>query len=313
MKNNIIYITVFFVALALIGLYAFYPSSKNPNPLTGSTTGSTTDQTNNDVMNGTSTVGTSDNSNQEGSKIVIGKSVEGRNITAYNYGSGDTRVLFVGGVHGGYSWNTALLAYQVMDYLNKNPNTIPANVTVTVIPVLNPDGLNKAVGTDGIFTQSDVSTSDAVLVSSRLNSNKVDLSRNFDCDWQTKAVWQEKPVSGGSSVFSEPESLALKNYIESHKISSAVVWYSSAGGVYASSCGGSAVTPETSAITNLYANASGYKAYQDFKYYKTTGDIVDWLVKKNIPSISILLTNHTDTELDKNVKGVGAILQHFAK
>jgi murein tripeptide amidase MpaA len=64
-------------------------------------------------------------------------------ITAYHYGTGDKEILFVGGIHGGYEWNTALVAYQLMDYLKANPNVIPKNVKVTVIPVLNPDGLIK--------------------------------------------------------------------------------------------------------------------------------------------------------------------------
>ncbi len=304
MKKNITYIIIFFVALLLIGLYAFYPSNKT-YPVTDMATTTSSDL----ATNSTSTMTTKN----EGTQVVIGKSVEGRNIMAYNYGSGPTRLLFVGGVHGGYSWNTALLAYQVMDYLKTNPSAVPSNVTVTVIPALNPDGLNKAVGTDGVFLKSAVSTKNSVLVDSRFNSNKVDLSRNFDCDWQANAVWQDKPESGGTTIFSEPESYAIKNYVETHKVNGAVVWYSSAGGVYASSCGGSAASPETVAITNLYASASGYKAYQDFSYYKTTGDMVNWLAKENIPSISVLLATHTDTELDKNVKGVNALIQHFAK
>ena len=45
---------------------------------------------------------------------AIGKSVEERDITAYHYGTGETELLFVGGIHGGYSWNTSLVAYELM-------------------------------------------------------------------------------------------------------------------------------------------------------------------------------------------------------
>src|SRR3989344_8041800 len=51
---------------------------------------------------------------------VIGTSVQGRKIEAYTYGNGDTNLLFVGGIHGGYEWNSVLLAYQFMDYLAGN-------------------------------------------------------------------------------------------------------------------------------------------------------------------------------------------------
>jgi hypothetical protein len=140
----------------------------------------------------------------------------------------------------------------------------------------------------------------------------VDLNRNFDCDWQSSAKWQNTAVSGGSAAFSEPETLAVKNYIEAQNPKAVVVWYSAAGGVYASSCD-SGILPETTAITNLYANASGYPAYQSFDFYDTTGDMVNWLAKMQIPAISVLLTNHTDTEWAKNQKGIDALLQHYAK
>lgn len=248
----------------------------------------------------------------EGAEVVIGKSVEGRDIIAYNFGKGDKQFLFVGGVHGAYSWNTALLAYQTMDYFKANPGAIPANIKITVIPVLNPDGLNKGVGTTSKFTKSQVSTLQATLVASRFNANTVDLSRNFDCDWKSVGVWQTKSVSGGTKAFSEPESMAIKSYVESHKLSAVVVWYSSAGGVYASSCGGDA-SSETIALTDMYAKASGYSANDSYDFYATSGDMVNWLAKINVPAVSVLLSTHTDTEWDKNKKGIDAIISNYAK
>ena len=241
---------------------------------------------------------------------VLGRSVDGRDITAYHYGSGEKELLFVGGIHGGYSWNTVLVAYELMDYLKANPDVVPSNIKVTVIPVLNPDGLKKVVGTAERFTPANVSSSQTVRVSGRFNANKVDLSRNFDCNWKATGVWQTQTVSGGSKAFSEPESLALKNYVEKNKPSAAVVWYSSAGGVYASSCNGG-IMPETSTLTTLYAKASGYPAYESYDFYETTGDAVNWLAKNKIPAISVLLTNHEDTEWSKNLKGIEALLQHY--
>lgn len=249
---------------------------------------------------------------EDKTQTVIGKSVEGRDITAYHFGSGDKNVLFVGGIHGGYEWNTSLVAYQTMDYLKANPTAIPEGVRVTVIPVLNPDGLNKVVDPTDKFTATDIKASQEVQIAGRYNANKVDLNRNFDCQWQATGKWQTTVVSGGTSAFSEPEALAMKNYVETLKPVAAVVWYSAAGGVYASACGG-AVSAETTALTNLYAKASGYKAYQSFDYYETSGDMVNWMAKVNIPAISVLLTNHTDTEWSKNQKGVEAVLQNYAK
>ncbi len=245
-------------------------------------------------------------------KTVLGTTVGGRSVTAYHFGTGEKELLFVAGAHGGYEWNTTLLAYQLMDYLKENPSTIPAGLKVTVIPVLNPDGLEKVVGTDGRFTPADVSEDKAVVVSGRYNGNNVDLNRNFDCDWQPTGIWQSTKVSGGSAAFSEPESKAIQSYVSTSKPTAVVEWFSSAGGVFSSRCGGD-VSSETAAITKIYANASGYPAFKDFDSYEITGDMVNWLAKSGVPAISVLLTDHTATEWKKNKAGIEALLQHYAK
>lgn len=245
-------------------------------------------------------------------KTVLGTSVGGQPVTAFHFGEGETELLFVGGIHGGYEWNTALVAYELMDYLKANPNAVPKDLKVTVIPVLNPDGLKKVTGTAEKFQPADVSKSNEVVVSGRFNANNVDLNRNFDCDWQAEGKWQSKTVSGGSAAFSEPESLAMKNYIESKKPEAVVVWYSSAGGVFASNCH-NGVLPETTKILNAYATASGYPAYKEFDFYEITGDMVNWLASKNIPAISVLLTDHTNTEWNKNKKGIEALFKFYSK
>lgn len=245
-------------------------------------------------------------------KTVIGQSAGGKDITAYHFGEGETEILFIGGIHGGYEWNTALVAYETMDYLKANPTMVPANVTVTVIPVMNPDGLEKVVGTSDRFVASDVSKDQAVVVSGRFNANDVDLNRNFDCDWKAVGKWQNKDVSGGTSAFSEPEAIAVKNYVETNTPSAVIVWYSAAGGVFASSCH-NGVSTSTASLTKTFAQASGYKAYQDFNFYEITGDMVNWLAKKEIPAISVLLTNHTDTEWAKNLAGIKAVLASYAE
>ena len=147
------------------------------------------------------------------SVTIIGKSVGGHDIEAFHFGKGDDELLLVGGIHGGYEWNTVLLAYEIVDYLDANEANIPENLKVTVIPVLNPDGLMKTTGKTGRFSVADVPTGEGETVPGRFNDNEVDLNRNFDCDWQTNAKWQDKSVDGGGEVFSEPESKAIKSYI----------------------------------------------------------------------------------------------------
>ncbi len=243
---------------------------------------------------------------------IIGESVQGNPISAYHYGTGDTELLFIGGMHGGYSWNTVLVAYQIMDYLDANPSVIPNNVKVTVIPVVNPDGLQKVVGSVGRFTSANVPTDQNATIAGRFNANNVDINRNFDCEWQASGVWQDKSVSGGSAAFSEPESQAIKQYVDANRPAAVVVYYSAVGGVFASNCR-QGILAETLSLTNLYAEASGYRAYETFDFYAITGDAVNWLAKNNIPAISVLLTTHQDTEWSRNKLGVDAMLQYYAQ
>lgn len=296
------FIIVLIIVVVGVGVYYFNKNSSPDTTVIPDTSQTEKTEINTEVIK----------SEEKKPETILGKSVEGRNITAYHYGNGDTEVLFVGGIHGGYSWNTVLVAYKLMDYLEVNPSVIPSNIKVTVIPLMNPDGLYKVTSTEGRFTQADVSTSQTTLVSGRFNANKVDLSRNFDCDWKSVGVWQTKPVSGGNKIFSEPESQIIRDYVKANKLAAAVVWYSAAGGVYASSCNGF-VSPQTSMLTKTFADASGYPAYENFDFYETNGDMVNWLAKEKIPAISVLLSNHQDIEWDKNQKGAEAILKLYAK
>jgi murein tripeptide amidase MpaA len=245
-------------------------------------------------------------------QTVLGSSVGGRDIVAYHFGEGEKELLFVGGIHGGYSWNTSLVAYELIEYLKESEKAVPDGYKVTVIPVMNPDGLEKIVGSTEMFEASDVKLSLSETVPGRFNTNEVDLNRNFDCDWQEKGTWQSKEVSGGTSAFSEPESQAIRTYVDSHDIAGAVVWYSSAGGVFASSCH-NGVSEETKELTDRFAEASSYPAYQEFNFYEITGDMVNWFAKEGIPAISVLLTTHTDVEWEKNKKGTIAFLNYFSE
>ena|SRR3989344_375254 len=294
------------LAIIIIGAGAYWYMQSSSRDVTG---GGTEESGQAAPLDQATTTETVQNTGEE----IIGKSVEGRDIIAYHFGAGEKEILFVGGIHGGYEWNTVLVAQELIDALRADSSVIPTNVMVTVIPVLNPDGLQKVTGTsDTNFSASDVSTSEATQISGRFNAHEVDLNRNFDCDWKSSGTWQSRQVSGGEKAFSEPESQALKAYVESHAIAAAVVWYSAAGGVFASNCH-DGVLPETSTLTSLYAKASGYKAYESFDFYSITGDAVNWLAKQKIPAISVLLTTHTNVEWDKNLAGIKALLAHYAE
>lgn len=242
-------------------------------------------------------------------RAVIGASVEGRAIESYTYGKGTTRLAFIGGVHGGYEWNSILLAYDLMDYLDAHPESIPTNLSITVIPDANPDGVYKVIGAIGRFTLADVPAG-VSLEPGRFNANTVDLNRNFDCKWQATSTWKGKSTSAGSMPFSEPEARAIRDFVLANSPEAVVFLHSKAGAVYASECEGG-ILPKTLDIMRVYARASGYRAINVFDAYAITGDAEGWLASIGIPAITVELTTHETIELEQNLAGVKALFEYY--
>ena len=243
---------------------------------------------------------------------VIGQSVQGRAIESYSFGDGATHLAFVGGIHGGYEWNSVVLAYTFIDYLKANPEIIPKNLTIDVIPSANPDGVYKVTGKEGRFVASDVSTDKLVLASGRFNAHEVDLNRNFDCKWQPKSTWQSKTVSAGTKPFSEPEAQTFQNFVAETKPIAVIFWHSQSNGVYASQCK-SGILSETLTLMNTYSIASGYPAVKTFSAYETTGAAEDWLAGINIPAVTVELKTHETVEWTRNLAGIKAVLQYYGQ
>ncbi len=243
---------------------------------------------------------------------IIGKSIENRAIEAYTYGQGKTHLLFVGGIHGGYEWNSVLLAYRFMDYLGENLDFIPSNLRVTVIPSANPDGVYLVTSKEGRFVMTDVSTDKAVLEAGRFNAQKIDLNRNFDCKWQPESTWRETIVKAGSKAFSEPETMAIRDFVLKQKPASVVFWHSQANAVYASECE-EGILPETLRLVDAYSQASGYQAIKSFNNYEITGDAEGWLASIKIPAITVELKTHEVVEWEKNLAGIKALFKYFSR
>lgn len=242
---------------------------------------------------------------------VIGKSVEGRSIDAYIYGNGPTHLMFVGGIHGGYEWNSVLLAYQFMDYLKAYPGVIPKNITISVIPSANPDGVYRVIEKEGRFSIADVPVATHVEGTGRFNAHNVDLNRNFDCKWKPKSTWKGKIVSAGTSAFSEPEAAAIRDFVSEYSPDAGIFWHSKANTVYASECK-NGILLKTLDIMNAYSRASGYGAVKSFDAYEISGDAEGWLASINIPAITVELSTHETVEWEKNLAGIKALLKYYA-
>ena len=120
--------------------------------------------------------------------IEIGTSVQNRPLTVYTMGSGKTRILILGGIHGSEG-TSSYVAEQLLDYLSTHPQHLK-NRTIAMYPRANPDGLSRGI---------------------RTNANHVDLNRNFPARNWTRL--RTPGYDGGPNPLSEPESRALDSYI----------------------------------------------------------------------------------------------------
>jgi protein MpaA len=111
----------------------------------------------------------------------LGRSVQGRPITAVRRGTpGGTVVLVIGVIHG----NEAA-GHEITDTLEQL--TVPGDVDIWIVASMNPDGEAANV---------------------RHNANGVDLNRNFPYDWGPIGVAGDSQYAGPSAA-SEPETQAI--------------------------------------------------------------------------------------------------------
>lgn len=229
-------------------------------------------------------------------EIQIGSSYLGQPIEAVRFGSGSNVVVFVGGLHEGFTPATVRLAEMTIEYFTENPDEIPAQVTIFVIRSANPD---SATGTIGFL-------------SGRLNGNGVDLNRNWACRWQQNPTWAGAPRAGvgGSQPLSEPEAKSLSDFFNARNPTAVVVWLARVpnGLVSAGSCGSRPQVSENLAIT--YGSASGYlvDSYEE-EFDPVSGDITNDLDSRGIPAIAVILSDYNQADWEMNLRGILAVVQ----
>lgn len=235
---------------------------------------------------------------------VIGFSSEGRVIEAFSFGEGATDIVLVGGMHGGYEWNTVLLAYEMIDYFYGNQDQIPKTVTLHIIPVANPDGLYLITGRVGRFSAAQMTEPPRA---ARFNGRGVDLNRNWSCGWSASARWGGTQVDPGSEPFSEPETRALRAFFLRLQPAAVIFWHSQANLVSPGRCGGDA---GSAALAEIYGTASGYPPGA-FTAYELTGTASDWLNEQGVPAATVELTDHENTASGQNLAGIFALLAFY--
>jgi predicted deacylase len=223
---------------------------------------------------------------------VIGYSVEGRPLNVYSFGNGPHQRMIVANLHGGDEWNTLTLANQLIRYLNQDSSVIPEDVTLYILPTLNPDGEARAHNKYG-----------------RLNHNGVDLNRNFPinwlADWELAGCWNYLPTSGGTGPGSEAETQALIGFISNHNIEVLISYHSAALGIFP---GGDPRDENSVRLAEAIAEVSTYRYPPLDTGCIYSGTLPDFAVSKGIAAVDIELTNHIETDFDQNLNILQVLL-----
>ena len=221
----------------------------------------------------------------------IGTSAQGRDLTSYTFGSGQSALLFIGATHGNEK-SSAYILQNFVDYLEDHPDAIPANRRVVIVPKINPDGF--AAGT-------------------RVNANMVDLNRNFPANnWKSSVKMPDQsvlPTGGGVTALSEPESSALAAYVKNNAFRM-IVSYHARGSVVIPNDSGDSV-----AIARSYADQTpvGFLANSgsgSFFNYDTTGAFEDWVHDAlGKPVMVVELGDYTTYEFNAHRSAILNLLQ----
>jgi len=229
-------------------------------------------------------------------RMLIGYSVEGRPLEVYRFGGGPRQRLILGGIHGGFEWNTIDLVRMLMDHVRANPQLIPPDQTLYSLPVLNPDGEARSLWLEG-----------------RANANNADINRNFDhnwkADWYRIGCWNYLPITAGTGPFSEPEAAALRDFILTNQIESLISYHSSGAEVYAGGDDSTHPDPISLDLALLLAEVSGYAYPPHSSTCEETGQMIDWASSQGIAAIDVELRYHQSIDYEPNERILEAFLR----
>lgn len=244
--------------------------------------------------------------------VEIGRSVQDRPIEYYRLGTGEKAIVLYGGIHGGYEWNTVLLARELIDYFSATPTEIPDDVSLYVIPVLNPDGLARIFGKSDVYDLDFDSFEPAATDTrpGRFNARGVDLNRNWDARRQPTSQWQNRTVDAGSAPFSEPETQVLRDFVRDIGPKLVISYHSAANGIY---YGGKQDRWEPARLpAEAYSRASGYPIPDvgtGLVGYRITGASGGYFYSQSVPEITVELARRRDPEFSQNMRGIQAVME----
>ncbi len=218
----------------------------------------------------------------------IGKSIEGRDIRALRLSAhpleGEERatLLCFGGIHA-REVISPLVVMHFLDYLLDNQYDLAVQeildqTDIWFIPCLNPDGLYHVEHVDNMWRKNRRDNGDGTF--------GVDLNRNFSFQWGFDNVgsspFTSQETYRGAGPFSEPESRALRDFLQEHDFVASLSYHSYGNLVLFPWAYTAANTSHHSVFMNLALtmtaeNGYGYGNFNLGSIYRVNGDSEDYI------------------------------------
>ncbi|MGD6778622.1 M14 family zinc carboxypeptidase [Sutcliffiella horikoshii] len=218
-------------------------------------------------------------------KVIIGKSLDGRNLYAVRLGSGETEVLFNASAHAREHMTTSVIMNMLDEYAfayvrgnnygGFNLREVLDRTSIWFVPMNNPDGVTLVQqGPDALSgtlakNAIHINGGSKNFTSWKANARGVDLNRNYPSLWKTVTNNPGRPSEShykGPMPLSEPETQAMYNFILSRNFKTLVDYHSSGEVLYARLPGH---------IERIVSQKTGYRII-DETFFTSGGDLPTW-------------------------------------
>lgn len=173
----------------------------------------------------------------------IGKSVMNKEIPCLKIGAGEKKLLLSGAYHGLEYLTSAFLIKFLTNYAyHIKANHLPeseffSKVTLYVVPMVNPDGVDIAVNGLDITNPYHRRLISMVGIHSfnnvwQANARGVDLNHNYDAKWQMTVEKPSPSKYGGEYIESEPETRAVVDFIRNENFDMLLAFHSQGKEIY---------------------------------------------------------------------------------
>lgn len=266
---------------------------------------------------------------------LIGYSVEGRDLTLIKLGKGEKKIILCASHHAReYITSSYLMKlteqyakiyssqYDQNNYGDYNVKNLLDQITVYIVPMVNPDGVNLVInGIDSVSNQESVAAMAMIKKTYKewkANINGVDLNRQYPAQWAKKYDEIGKPASEsfkGESYATEPEVKAMMELSRDNDFILSASFHTKGNVIFWADSATVYLIPGAKEITNRLSKLTKYKMMPISEKPEVYGaGYENWFRLEFLrPSFCIELTPSNNTDIPHDNKKFDTLVWNKAK